>query len=154
VEGEIAGAQALGDHEMTEAQDIAVQEATEAQDTEDHAMTEAQDIAVKEMTEAQDTEDHAMTEAQDTEDPAMTEAQDIAVKEMTEALDTEDHAMTEAQDTIKVQLDSKETELQFTVEKILEQRNISQTVMNLIGKILGIIPIHFILLLEPNYLLY
>ena len=80
-----------------------------------------------------------MTEAQDTEDHVITIAQDTAVKEMTEA-----------QDTIKVNLDSKETVLQFTVEIILEQQNIRQIVMNPIKKILGntilIILIHFILL--------
>jgi hypothetical protein len=77
------------------------------------------------------TEDQVMVET--------TEAQDIAVKEMTEA-----------QDTIKVNLDSKETVLQFTVEIILKQQNIRQIVMNPIEKILGntilIILIHFILL--------
>jgi hypothetical protein len=57
--------------------------------------------------------------------------------------------MSEAQDTIKVNLDSKETVLQFTVEIILEQQNIRQIVMNPMEKIIGntilIILIHFIL---------
>jgi len=91
-----------------------------------------------------------MTEAQDTEDHEITIAQDTAVKEMTEAPATEEHEMTEVQDTIKAHLDSKETVLQFTVDLILEQRNIRQIVMNPIEKILGniilIILIHFILL--------
>jgi len=96
------------------------------------------------ITIAQDTEDRVITIAQDTEDRVITIAQDTAVKEMTEALDT-----------IKVNLDSKETVLQFTVEIILEQQNIRQIVMNPIEKILGmIILIHFILLSGKNYLLY
>ncbi len=93
------------------------------------------------------TEDQVMvetTEAQDTEDHEITIAQDTVVKEITEA-----------QDTIKVNLNSKETVLQFTVEIILKQQNIRQIVMNPIEKILGmIILIHFILLSGKNYLLY
>ncbi len=88
------------------------------------------------MTEAQDTAVHETTRAQDTEDNEMTGAQDTVA-----------HEITEAQDIIKVQLDSKKTVLQFTVETILEQQNIHYIVMNPIEKILGItILIHFILL--------
>ena len=138
--------------EITQALDTEVHEPTAAQDT------EAQDTEVKETTAAQDTEDQETTEAQDTEVKETTEAQDTEVKETTAAQDTEDQETTEAQDTIVVQKNSKETDLQFIAEKVLEQQKINKIVMNLIKKILRVtvllILIHFILLLGPNYLLY
>ena len=130
--------------EIAEAQDSEVQETIESQDTEDHETTAALDTVDQETTEAQDSEVYEMIEAQDTEDHVMIETLDIAVQKTTEA-----------QDTIKVHLDSKETELQFTVEPILKQQDINQIMTNLTEKILGIIIlIHFILLLGPNYLQY
>ena len=116
-------------------------------------IAEAQDLVVQEATEVLDTEGHVTTEALDTEDHATTETLDIAVQEMTEAQDLVVQETTEAQDTIKVHLDSKETELQFTVETILKQQDINKIAMSLTEKI-PVIVIHFILLLEPNYLLY
>jgi hypothetical protein len=139
--------------EILEAQDLVAQETTEVLDTEDHATTETLDIAAQEMTEAQDLVAQETTEVLDTEDHATTETLDIAAQEMTEAQDLVAQETTEVLDTIKVNLDSKEIELQFTEETILEQQDTKQIVMNLIKKILVIV-IHFILLLGPNYLLY
>jgi len=161
-------------HEMIEVQDIVVKEMIEVQDTieilEVGALDLTEMIEVLDLIEVLkiiDAEKHSKqlvviveTNVKYHSNQNMTDlfiAKNVSKitnhKNVAVALDSiEEQAiveMSEAQDTIKVNLDSKETVLQFTVEIILEQQNIRQIVMNPMEKIIGntilIILIHFIL---------